>query len=434
MPDPDRLPAVAPGPARRGGRFGTPAVRHRRGGPGGRGRRAPGGVPRPVDAPVLGQGERRGRDRRPARRARASARTSSRAASGRSPGGPGSRTRGSRSRASARPTPTCGAAVRAAAAGDPLRWVAVESADEAAASSRRLARRARVRLDVLLRFNPSVEPETLRGLAVGAGSSKFGLADDELAAADRGRWRRRRPAALARPPPPRRLAARRGRRLARRGPPRPGARWPCCGGGLPELRHARRRRRLPRPALGDAAPRPERFARELPALLDAPSRPTGDPSGSAIEPGRFLVARAGWLVGSRAPRPRAGRPDGRPRRRDDRADPAGAVRSRSPDRRADLARAAGRSAAAGRRRRGGRVERAASTESTGRSASRPTSSARTSCRRSGGATSSRSVTRAPTARRSARPTTAGRGRRRSSSRRTARLTLARRRGSLAALG
>ena len=38
-------------------------------------------------------------------------------------------------------------------------------------------------LDVLLRYNPAVEPETLPGLAVGAGSSKFGLADDELAAA-----------------------------------------------------------------------------------------------------------------------------------------------------------------------------------------------------------------------------------------------------------
>ena len=74
------------------------------------------------------------------------------------------------------------AAVRAAATGDPLRWLAVESSSEAARLAE-LARRARTSLDVLLRFNPAVEPETQPGLAVGAGSSKFGLADDELAGA-----------------------------------------------------------------------------------------------------------------------------------------------------------------------------------------------------------------------------------------------------------
>ncbi len=47
--------------------------------------------------------------------------------------------------------------------------------------------------------------------------------------------------------------------------------------------------------LGEPSPRPARFAREVPALLDAipaDRRPTR----LAIEPGRFLVARAGWLV------------------------------------------------------------------------------------------------------------------------------------------
>jgi diaminopimelate decarboxylase len=46
---------------------------------------------------------------------------------------------------------------------------------------------------------------------------------------------------------------------------------------------------------GEPSPRPARFAREVPALLDAipaDRRPTR----LAIEPGRFLVARAGWLV------------------------------------------------------------------------------------------------------------------------------------------
>jgi diaminopimelate decarboxylase len=49
------------------------------------------------------------------------------------------------------------------------------------------------------------------------------------------------------------------------------------------------------PPLGEPGPRPGRFARELPELLDAipaDRRPTR----LAIEPGRFLVARAGWLV------------------------------------------------------------------------------------------------------------------------------------------
>jgi diaminopimelate decarboxylase len=42
-------------------------------------------------------------------------------------------------------------------------------------------------------------------------------------------------------------------------------------------------------------PSPARFARELPALLDAV--PAGRrPSRLAVEPGRFVVARAGWLV------------------------------------------------------------------------------------------------------------------------------------------
>ena len=60
------------------------------------------------------------------------------------------------------------AAVRAAAAGHPLRWIAIESPEEAEelAAARR---RAGVRLDVLYRLNPDVAPETQAGLAVGAG-------------------------------------------------------------------------------------------------------------------------------------------------------------------------------------------------------------------------------------------------------------------------
>ena len=46
--------------------------------------------------------------------------------------------------------------------------------------ARAAVRRGGPKLDVLLRYNPAVDPETLPGLAVGAGTSKFGLADDEL--------------------------------------------------------------------------------------------------------------------------------------------------------------------------------------------------------------------------------------------------------------
>ncbi|HEY8990181.1 MAG TPA: hypothetical protein VIM39_14240, partial [Candidatus Limnocylindrales bacterium] len=50
------------------------------------------------------------------------------------------------------------------------------------------------------------------------------------------------------------------------------------------------------PPFGEAGPRPERFARELPSLFDAIPADRR-PARLAIEPGRFLVARAGWLVG-----------------------------------------------------------------------------------------------------------------------------------------
>ncbi len=55
------------------------------------------------------------------------------------------------------------------------------------------------------------------------------------------------------------------------------------GGGFPVL------------PLDEPGPDPARFARELPALLDAVPADRR-PSRLAIEPGRALVARAGWLV------------------------------------------------------------------------------------------------------------------------------------------
>ncbi len=188
------------------------------------------------------------------------------------------------------------AAVRAAAEGRPLRWVAIESADEAAVLAR-LARRAGVaRLDVLLRFNPAVEPETLHGLAVGAGSSKFGLADDELADAIEAGGGSEGPLGW------RGIHLHVGSQLgavdAWRDAVRRGlALVALLRGGLPGFDTLDLGGGFPVPPLGDVGPRPERFAREIPGLLDAVP-PDRRPSRLAVEPGRFLVARAGWLVGS----------------------------------------------------------------------------------------------------------------------------------------
>jgi diaminopimelate decarboxylase len=189
------------------------------------------------------------------------------------------------------------AAVQAAAHGDPLRWVAVESPEELAALERLAGRaglgtRGRPRLVVLLRLNPDVTPETHAGLAVGRGTSKFGMTETELTAAAAGlapdgplsargihlhvgsqlgavdAWRD---------------AVRRGLAvLALIGAGRPGFDTFDVGGGFP---------------VGEpgTVPTPAHFGREMPALLDA-LPPDRRPARLAVEPGRFLVASASWLV------------------------------------------------------------------------------------------------------------------------------------------
>jgi len=186
------------------------------------------------------------------------------------------------------------AAVRAAASGVPLRWIAIESLDEARALVRIAARSlGSAQLDVLFRLNPEVAPETLRELAVGAAGSKFGMTADELSEAVE-------VVGGARGLVPRgvhlhvgsqlgavdawRDAVRRGLALvALLGGSRPEFDTLDVGGGFPIL---------PR---GEGAPDPARFARELPALLEAIPADRG-PRRLAIEPGRALVARAGYLV------------------------------------------------------------------------------------------------------------------------------------------
>jgi diaminopimelate decarboxylase len=188
------------------------------------------------------------------------------------------------------------AACDAAERGEPLRWIAIESADEAAAlveiASRRIRRRG-ARLDVLFRLNPEVVPETLRELAVGAGTSKFGMTADELSKAvevvERAAMLVPRGIQLhvgsqLRAVDAWRDAVRRGLALlALLGGTRPAFDTLDIGGGFPVL------------PLGQGAPDPKRFARELPALLGG-IPPDRRPGRLAIEPGRALVARAGFIV------------------------------------------------------------------------------------------------------------------------------------------
>jgi diaminopimelate decarboxylase len=190
-----------------------------------------------------------------------------------------------------------GAVVRAAERSEPLLWTAVESADEAAVLGRLAARavkRGAARLDVLLRFNPAVEPETLPGLAVGAGSSKFGLAADELATTIEAgggaggplRWRG--------------IQLHVGSQLGAVDAWRDGVRRALAvvgllGGSQPDFDTLDLGGGFPVFEIGTPAPRPERFARELAELLAA-MPDDRRPTRLAVEPGRFLVARAGYLV------------------------------------------------------------------------------------------------------------------------------------------
>ena len=191
------------------------------------------------------------------------------------------------------------AAVRAAADGDPLLWVALESPEEAAALAE-LARRVGTQLDVLYRLNPDVTPETLPGLAVGAGGSKFGMDEMEIGAAIEASGGGGGGGGADGPLRPRGIHLHVGSQLgavdAWRDAVRKGlaltALWRGSiatfdtldlGGGFPVQ------------TVGVPAPGPERFARELPALLDAVPADRR-PTRLAVEPGRVLVARAGWLV------------------------------------------------------------------------------------------------------------------------------------------
>jgi diaminopimelate decarboxylase len=186
------------------------------------------------------------------------------------------------------------AAARAARDGRPLRWIAIESPDEAAALAAIVGRTPGLRVDTLYRLNPDVAPETLVGLAVGAGAAKFGMTETELATAiDAG-------GGPDGPLRPRGIHLHVGSQLAAVDAWRDAVRRALAvtalwrgslgafdtldvGGGFPVF------------PTGTPAPGPARFADELPDLL-AGVPDDRRPSRLAVEPGRYLVARAGWLV------------------------------------------------------------------------------------------------------------------------------------------
>ena len=204
------------------------------------------------------------------------------------------------------------AAARAAAGGVPLHWVALESADEAAALARAVRAAAeavagraatgrgprgvdeRLRLDVLLRLNPEVDPETHRGLATGAAVSKFGLTAGEVADAIEAGGGSDGPLRF------RGLHLHVGSQLGATGAWRDAVRrglalLALLRGGLPTFDTLDIGGGFPVGPLGVPVPDPGRFAREIPALLAAIPADRR-PNCLAVEPGRVLVARAGWIV------------------------------------------------------------------------------------------------------------------------------------------
>ena len=236
----------------------------------------------------------------------ASARTSSRAANGRSPRRAGVPNERITLEGIGKTPADLRAAVRAAADGPPARAGSPSSRPTRPRRwPRSRARAGAPPIDVLYRLNPDVAPETLAGLAVGAGGSKFGMTETEIVAGHRGsaagpdRTRRSGRAAST-------CTSGRSSAPSTRGARPSGGRWRVAalwrgsidtfdtldvGGGFPV-----------RP-LGEPSPAPERFARELPALLEAiPADRRPDAPGHRARTGargpRRLADRA------RPPRPR----------------------------------------------------------------------------------------------------------------------------------
>lgn len=184
-----------------------------------------------------------------------------------------------------------------AAAREPPLWVSLETVEDAAALARH-ARRARTRVDVLVRINPAVAPETHHGLAVGAAESKFGVLAEELPAVIEAgggaggplNWRGIHMHVGSQ------LGAidawRSGFRLGLRLLNLQRASLPDfdtldAGGGFPVAMSN---------SDDEAVPLPAYFARAAAEELDQIPF-DARPARLAVEPGRSVVAASGWLIG-----------------------------------------------------------------------------------------------------------------------------------------
>jgi diaminopimelate decarboxylase len=187
-------------------------------------------------------------------------------------------------------------AVIEAARGRPLRWLAVESAEEAErlallARLHRLGRDGTAPLDVLLRLNPEVHPETRPEFAVGQAASKFGMPAREILDLVRSGLIDGSGLRL------------RGIHVHAGSDLRDVAAWANAGVRATRLLHELAGYAAQAdtvdygggfPLSAEDAPSAARFRTALLRALDdaglaLPARP-------AIEPGRYLVGGAGWLV------------------------------------------------------------------------------------------------------------------------------------------
>jgi len=194
------------------------------------------------------------------------------------------------------------AAVEAAGGGQPLRWLAIESPDEAEAlvrlsanrRARNIARRGGPTVDVLFRLNPNVEPETSADLAVGAGHSKFGMTVSEVSeamATVAGARDRLRPAGIHLHVGSQLRAVESWRTAVRAAL----ALWTSIRESVPDFDTLDVGGGFPVGSITEQLPTPELFANELQKSIEE-LPPNQRPSRVAIEPGRYLVARAGWLI------------------------------------------------------------------------------------------------------------------------------------------
>jgi diaminopimelate decarboxylase len=184
-------------------------------------------------------------------------------------------------------------AVDLAARGRPVRWISLESTEDAAALASAVRRRGvGRRIDALVRVNPGVEPETHHGLAVGARGSKFGILLEEMPGvleagggpAGPLRWRG--------------IHVHVGSQLASVDAWREGIRsglaaFAGLAGELEDFDTLDVGGGFPSDPFAIDLPRPVDFASAASQEL---RRATRRPSRLAIEPGRVVVAEAGWLV------------------------------------------------------------------------------------------------------------------------------------------